>query len=82
MDSTSGEVVASPYRRRLAEQRDREQRAQVEREQRANAEARAELDAVRRLLALEVASASPQALRRLAQDPAFVRTLEDLFGDE
>jgi len=66
----------------LARQRECEQRAHEELELRAHAEARAHLDAVRHELALEVASASPRELHRLAKNPASVRTLKDLFGDD
>jgi hypothetical protein len=44
-------------------------------------QARAELETLRRGLAFEVACASPRDLRRLATDPAFVRTREDLSGN-
>jgi len=75
-------VDTEAFHRNLAEQRAREQRTREERERRALAEARAELEAVRHDLALEVASASPRDLRRIGSDPAFMRTMEDLFGDE
>ena len=70
------------FHRNSAEKRAQEQRAHEERERRALAEARAELEAVRRDLALEVASASPRDLRRIASDQAFMRTIDDLFEDE
>jgi hypothetical protein len=66
---------------RLAAQRERDERAEKERQETSLVQARAELETVRRGLAFEVACASPRDLRRLATDPAFVRTLEELFGD-
>lgn len=75
-------VDTEAFHRTLAEQRARGQRTLEEREQRTLAEARANLDAVQRDLALEIAGASPRHLRRIASDQAFMRTMEDLFGDE
>jgi hypothetical protein len=74
-------LEAEAFHSRLAEGRGLEQRAQEERQRTALAEARAELESVRRDLAFEVACASPRDLRRLANNPAFMRTLEDLFGE-
>jgi hypothetical protein len=62
----------------LAAQRDRDERAEKERQERSLAQARAELETVRRGWR-SVACASPST-RRLAR-PAFVCTLEDLFGN-
>jgi hypothetical protein len=75
-------VDTEAFHRTLAEQRARGQRTLEERDQRTLAEARARLDAVRRDLAIEIASASPRHLRRITSDQAFMRTMEDLFGDE
>ena len=65
----------------LAERRAHEERDQREHQRRALEQARAQLESVRQDLALEVARASPRDLRGLANDRAFMRTLEDLFGE-